>query len=410
MTDTPSEDDAPSGRHSGSSGGLSAAELIARMRVDAGGATPTPAGRRRRHAAEPDDELKEAAPAPAPAPPATAAPAPAPPATAPPAQTTNGPLHPVPAVPLVTGSAAPAIDLVAPAVLSTTRPEAPEQPTEQPTQELTEEPKKSRAGRDLPRAIGVALVLGGLVIATLFAYRPSFAVLVGIAIVIGVYEVVTAIGTAQASPPLVPLVVGAGAMIAGAWFRGTDGLVGALLLTVLGVAVWRLGDGASGYLRDTTSGAFIALYVPFLAGFAILMTHLDDGAARVVMFIVLVVCSDTGGYATGVFLGKHPMAPTVSPKKSWEGFIGSLTTSGLVGALIMSMTFHEQWWKGVVFGLAMALTATVGDLGESMIKRDIGIKDMGKLLPGHGGIMDRLDSLLPCAAVAYLLLGVFAPA
>lgn len=269
-------------------------------------------------------------------------------------------------------------------------------------------PKTSKAGRDLPRAIGVGVGLGALVIGSLF-YRPSFAVLVTLAIVVGVYEVVTAIGTAQARPPLVPLVAGAVAMTSAAWFRGPDGLVGAFLLTTIGIAVWRLGDGASGYLRDTASGTFIALYVPFLAGFAILLAHADDGAARIAIFIALVVCSDTGGYATGVFLGRHPMAPTVSPKKSWEGFGGSLATCSAVGALVMSLTFHEQWWKGILFGLTIALTATLGDLGESMIKRDIGIKDMGKILPGHGGIMDRLDSLLPCAAVAYLLLDVFAP-
>lgn len=288
-------------------------------------------------------------------------------------------------------------------------PPAPEPVIELPLEaEPTPAPKTSKAGRDLPRAIGVGVGLGALVVGSLF-YRPSFAVLVTVAIVVGVYEVVTAIGTAQARPPLVPLVAGAVAMLSSAWFRGPDGLVGAFLLTAIGIAVWRLGDGASGYLRDTASGTFIALYVPFLAGFAIMLAHADDGAARIAIFIALVVCSDTGGYATGVFLGRHPMAPTVSPKKSWEGFVGSLATCSAAGALVMSLTFHEQWWKGVLFGLTIAVTATLGDLGESMIKRDIGIKDMGKILPGHGGIMDRLDSLLPCAAVAYLLLDVFAP-
>jgi phosphatidate cytidylyltransferase len=271
------------------------------------------------------------------------------------------------------------------------------------------EVRKVRAGRNLPAAIGVGAGLGALILISLFTYRPSFAIILTIAAAIGVYEMVTAISTVEARPPLIPLLIGGVAMDAAAWFRGPDGLVGALMLTVLGLVVWRLGDGASGYLPDVASAVLVALYVPFLAGFAALMVHPDDGAARIVMFILAVVCSDTGGYLAGVLIGRHPMAPMVSPKKSWEGFAGSIIASSACGVLIMVLTFHQQWWKGAVFGVAIAVTATLGDLGESMIKRDLGLKDMGRLLPGHGGIMDRLDSLLPCAPVAYLLLTAFVP-
>ena len=274
---------------------------------------------------------------------------------------------------------------------------------------IAQPPRTPRAGRNLPAAIGVGVGLAALIIGTLALYRPSFVILLGIAVAIGVYEMVTAIGTAGAKPPLVPLLAGVLVMEAGAWFHGPDGLVGALLLTVLGLTVWRLGDGAARYLRDVAAGNLVALYVPFLAGFATLMAHAEDGAARVILFILTVVCSDTGGYAVGVLIGKHPMAPTVSPKKSWEGFAGSLLAGGIAGALMMVFCFHQQWWQGAVFGAAIVVTATLGDLGESIIKRDLGIKDMGRLLPGHGGIMDRLDSLLPCAPVAYLLLAAFLP-
>jgi phosphatidate cytidylyltransferase len=270
-------------------------------------------------------------------------------------------------------------------------------------------PRKSRAGRDLPAAIGVGVGLAALVIGTLAFYRPSFVILLSIAVAIGMYEMVTAIGTVEARPPLVPLLAGVLAMEAAAWFHGPDGLVGALLLTVLGLTVWRLADGATGYLRDVAAGNLVALYIPFLAGFATLMAHADDGAARIILFVLTVVCSDTGGYAVGVLFGKHPMAPTVSPKKSWEGFAGSLLVGGIAGVLMMVFCFHQQWWQGALFGVAIVVTATLGDLGESMIKRDLGIKDMGTLLPGHGGVMDRLDSLLPCAPVAYLLLAAFLP-
>jgi phosphatidate cytidylyltransferase len=129
----------------------------------------------------------------------------------------------------------------------------------------------------------------------------------------------------------------------------------------------------------------------------------------VLAFIATVVCSDVGGFAAGVLFGKHPMAPSISPKKSWEGLAGSVTACVLIGILLATLTFHAPWWGGALYGVAIALTATLGDLGESLIKRDLGIKDMGHLLPGHGGLMDRMDSLLPSAVVAYLVLSLIAP-
>jgi phosphatidate cytidylyltransferase len=270
-------------------------------------------------------------------------------------------------------------------------------------------PPRSRAGRNLPAAIGVGAGLGALILLTLWLWRPGFLILVCVAVVYGLYELTTAIATVEARAPLIPLVVGAIAMDVAAWYRGTSGLVVGLLLTVVAVWVWRLGDGVVGYLRDVGAAVLCALYLPFLAGFAVLLAVPDDGAGRVVAFILTVVCSDVGGYATGVFLGRHPMAPTVSPKKSWEGFAGSLIACVVCGTLLMTLLFHQEWWQGALFGLAIVVTATLGDLGESMIKRDLGVKDMGALLPGHGGLMDRLDSLLPCAAVAYLILVVAVP-
>jgi len=267
--------------------------------------------------------------------------------------------------------------------------------------------KPSRAGRNLPAAIGVGLALGALIIASLLLYRQSFVVLVSLAVAYGMYELSRAIATVEARPPLVPLVVGGVAMQAAAWFRVTNGLIVTLLVTVCGVVIWRLGEGVAGYLRDVSASVLELLYLPLLAGCAVLLVVPDDGAARVIAFIGTVVCSDTGGYATGVLFGKHPLAPVVSKGKTWEGLAGSAIACALCGGLIMSLTFHHAWWQGVLFGLAIALTATLGDLGESMIKRDLGLKDMGRVLPGHGGIMDRLDSLLPCAAVAYLLLSAF---
>jgi phosphatidate cytidylyltransferase len=271
------------------------------------------------------------------------------------------------------------------------------------------ERKRRGAGRNLPAAIAVGAVLGGLVIGTLLTFRFGFVLLLLVVMCGAVVELVRAVRRAEAHPPLVPLLVGTVAMDLLAWFRGDGALMVAFLLTALGCVVWRLADGPVGYLRDVSTAVFVALYVPFLAGFAVLLAHPDDGAERVIAFIATVVCSDVGGYAAGATLGRHPMAPTVSPAKSWEGAAGSVVACVAAGSIFFTQFFGADWWQGALFGLAITVTATLGDLGESMIKRDLGIKDMGALLPGHGGLMDRLDSLLPAAAVSWMLLSAFVP-
>jgi phosphatidate cytidylyltransferase len=277
------------------------------------------------------------------------------------------------------------------------------------TVEAAPEPP-GRAGRNLPMAVGVGAGLGALVLVPLFTYRPAFLAVLVAAVCIGIHEMVRAVQRVEARPPLVPVLVGGVGMLGLAWFAGPEALLVGLLLTIVALPVWRLADGPVGYQRDVTAGALIAVYVPFLAGFCVLLVvPPDDGALRVVAFIATVVCSDVGGYAAGVLFGRHPMAPTVSPKKSWEGFGGSLLACALGGVCFLVLGFDAQWWQGVLYGVAIAVAATLGDLAESMIKRDLNIKDMGTLLPGHGGLMDRLDSLLLAAPVSYLLLTAFAP-
>ena len=267
-----------------------------------------------------------------------------------------------------------------------------------------------RAGRNLPAAIAVGVGLGLVITVPLFSpFRWLFVVVVAAAVALGIYEIVSSLRRLGAEPPIVPLTVGGVAMVALAYVRGSDALFLALVLTVLACLAWRLADPAEGFLRDVAASTFTATYVPFLAGFAALLAVPDDGPRRVTAFIAVVVCSDVGGYAAGVLFGKHPMAPSVSPKKSWEGFAGSLVSCAVAGAVFFATLFDASPLLGVVYGLAVVGAATLGDLGESMVKRDIGIKDMGTLLPGHGGIMDRLDSLLPTAPIAWLLLTAFVP-
>ncbi|MGY2085632.1 phosphatidate cytidylyltransferase [Blastococcus sp. SYSU DS0539] len=325
--------------------------------------------------------------------------------TGPVPRATSRPLPPLPPRPLV-----PVRDDAGPPPSADDVPTATAMPLPEKLAQLpTTEQPVSRAGRNLQAAIGVGLGLVGLVLASLFLWRPAFLGLLVAAILVAVVELTRALGRGGYSAPLVPLLVGAFAMEALAWSRGPTGLLTGFLLTAVAVLLWRLAGGPVGYRRDAAAGVLVALYVPLLAGFAVLLLVPEDGALRVLAFIATVVASDVGGYAAGVLFGKHPMAPSISPKKSWEGMAGSVLACMAMATPILVFGLDAPWWGGLVFGAALAVSATVGDLAESLIKRDLGIKDMGDLLPGHGGIMDRLDSLLPSAAAAYLLLTLLAP-
>ncbi|HET6857921.1 MAG TPA: phosphatidate cytidylyltransferase [Streptomyces sp.] len=268
---------------------------------------------------------------------------------------------------------------------------------------------KKRAGRDLRAAIGVGGGLGAVVIASLFIWKAAFIGVIVVAVVVGLWELTSRLSERKGiKAPLVPLAVGGAAMVVAGYVRGAEGAWVAMALTALAVLVWRMTEPPDGYLKDVTAGVFAAFYVPFLATFVALMLNADDGAQRVLTFLLLTVVSDTGAYAVGWRFGTHKLAPRISPGKTREGLLGAVVFAMAAGALLMQYVVHDgTWWQGLVVGFAVAVSATLGDLGESMIKRDLGIKDMGTLLPGHGGIMDRLDSLLPTAPVVWLLFVLF---
>lgn len=273
------------------------------------------------------------------------------------------------------------------------------------------EKKASRAGRNLPAAIGVGLLLGAAIIVSLLTVRFLFIGVIAAAIAVGTFEFSGVLRrVADTKIALIPVLVGGQAMIWLAWPFGREGALTAFVLTVLACLLWRLPGGAKGYVRDVSASVFAAAYLPLFGAFAAMLVPPHDGVGRVLTFLIAVVASDTGGYIAGVLGGKHPMAPTISPKKSWEGFAGSMIAGIAAGVLTISLMLDGHAWQGVLFGAAIVLTATLGDLVESLIKRDLGIKDMGTMLPGHGGIMDRLDSLLPSAVVSWLLLSAFVPA
>jgi phosphatidate cytidylyltransferase len=266
-----------------------------------------------------------------------------------------------------------------------------------------------RAGRNLPAAIAVGVGLGLLVIGTLFLWTPSFVAVIALAASVGIWEMSRALRTADFDPPLIPLLAGGLLMIGLAWNEGPDSLVLGLVVTILAAVVWRLADGVRALRRDLTASVMIATYVPFLLGFGVLLVAPDDGRWRVIAAVLAVALSDTGGYASGVFLGKHKMAPSISPGKTWEGFAGSVLAAAIGSAIYLFFALDVTFYWGLLFGAVIAAVAVVGDLAESMLKRDLGIKDMSRLLPGHGGLMDRLDSILFAVPTAYLLLSLIAP-
>jgi phosphatidate cytidylyltransferase len=289
-----------------------------------------------------------------------------------------------------------------------------EEPAQAPLEQQSAEPRPagaggSRAGRNVPLSIVVGLTMLVVVLSPLFFWKPGFLLVLIIAAGVGVWEMATAVRTSGAKPPLIPLIGGSVAMMSLAWFSGVDALSLGLLVAALATFVWRMGDGPAGYQRDMGAATLILVYVPFLLGFAALLAAPDDGHWRIVVTLAAVVLSDTGGFVAGVLLGKHPMAPTISPKKSWEGFAGSVLATAIGSALLLYSLFDVALWLGAGFGVLVSIAAVLGDLSESLLKRDLGIKDMSNLLPAHGGVMDRLDSIVFAAPTAYLLLYVLVP-
>jgi len=270
-----------------------------------------------------------------------------------------------------------------------------------------------RAGRNLPAAIASAVVLLGAVSASLLFWKPAFMLIVAAAVVVAVWEMRKALLHHDIDLPEQPMMVGGVVMVVVAYVWGAAALVTATAVTALAIMLWLLHRGVEGYVRNATAAVFTVVYLPFLGSFVALMLAeggltgggLDDvGVKGIITFVLVTVASDTGGYAAGVLFGKHPMAPVISPKKSWEGFAGSILLSIVAGVLCVVLMLDGDWWVGVALGLIGVVMATMGDLCESVIKRDLGIKDMSHVIPGHGGVMDRLDSLLATIAPIWLLL------
>lgn len=270
-----------------------------------------------------------------------------------------------------------------------------------------------RAGRNLPAAVASGVVLLVAIVTSLIFFKTAFMVIVAAAVVVAVWELRQGFLAKQIDLPEQPLMLGGVVMVVVAYFFGAPALVTATAVTGLVTMLWLLRRGVDGYVSTATASVFTLIYVPFLGSFVALLLaeggatdfdRWDDGVRGILTFILVTIASDIGGYATGVLFGKHPMAPVISPKKSWEGFAGSFVFCLLAGWALVVYVLDGDWWVGLVLGAIAVVMATLGDLCESVIKRDLGIKDMSQVIPGHGGLMDRLDSLLATIAPIWLLL------
>ncbi len=281
----------------------------------------------------------------------------------------------------------------------------------------------ARTGRPLVLAIVVGLGLGAALLLSLLLVKELFMLFAVALIVVASFELATALRVSGRDVPRIPIIIGAVLVVPASFYdvdaaAGLTREAGHLLVTIAVVALvalWRVVEqaapsrrvSASALIRDIGAGTFVVLYVIFLPSFFVVLTSHEGGEWWTLAALICVVSVDTGAYATGLSFGKHPMVPSISPKKTWEGFAGSVGAAVLAGVLLALLMLQQPWWVGVILGLTIVFTATVGDLTESLIKRDLGIKDISTWLPGHGGLLDRLDSALPSAAAAYALFLIF---
>lgn len=263
-----------------------------------------------------------------------------------------------------------------------------------------------RAGRKLLPSIAVSASIVAIVWFTLAFQRELFAGLIGLATILGIREITRAFNSTQTYISAPALIIATMVLTVATWRGGVEGLAIATAFCLPILLVHLLRRGPDGFIRSATATTLVLIYLPFLAGFLILLARPEDGLSRVMTFVILISCNDTFGYLVGVLIGKHPLVPKISPKKTWEGLAGSLVFTIAGGSISFHYLLNEHWWVGSIVGLMVVFTATSGDLIESAMKRDLSLKDMGSLLPGHGGMLDRLDSALLSGPAVWLALEI----
>ena len=261
-----------------------------------------------------------------------------------------------------------------------------------------------KAGRKLLPSIIVSILLILLIMGTVKYVPIAFAFVVAIAVYLSVRELLKAlaVGEITFSPLLLPIAIVA--IMAGTWFGGINGLAVATALVIPNMYFFILLQGIDGFVKRASAATLALIYIAYLGGFLVLLARKSHGFDNLMTLVILVGCNDTFAYVFGVLLGRHKLAPHISPKKTWEGFIGGTIFTAIGGALAFRYLLHFDPRIGAIVGVMAVVTATVGDLIESAIKRDLAIKDMGTLLPGHGGMLDRIDSALLTAPALWCAL------
>jgi phosphatidate cytidylyltransferase len=273
-----------------------------------------------------------------------------------------------------------------------------------------EHAKRRGPGRNLPAAIAVGAALVVLLLVSVLVVPQAFPVVAAIAMVAAVLELTRALSAGGLEVPPVPLLVGVIGMVVSTVVFGPEGLLLSTAAAVSVLILWRVSESMGlTALRDVAGGVFALAWVPFLGCFLLLLMDREQGPLLVLLAVLGPVGNDVGGYIAGVLLGRHPMAPSISPKKSWEGFAGSLVLGIATVTAVAVLAVGLPWQTGVAIGAVLVVVSTCGDLSESLLKRDLGIKDMGHLLPGHGGVLDRIDSILLAAPTTYVMLEVLLP-
>ncbi len=265
----------------------------------------------------------------------------------------------------------------------------------------------SRSGRNMPAAAAMGFLLLGIIVAAAWWHPLAFAIFTCLACMLAVFEWRKALAKSDRRIPVMPIGLATVGLVIAAWYGGPEGLVVALMVGCAGTVAWRLVDERiENTMADSLAAMMTLLWIPFLAAFLVLMELSPDGWQRVVVMILAVAGADTGGLFSGILFGKHKMAPRVSPKKTWEGFAGGMALGVLSASIGAYYFFDGRWWIGALVGIACVIAGAFGDLAESALKRDLQVKDMSSILPGHGGVLDRIDSILFAAPVAYVIFGL----
>ena len=269
------------------------------------------------------------------------------------------------------------------------------------------EPSASKAGRNLKAAVPVAFGLLGLVAFSVLWRIEVFVVLVAAALCVALWEVAGAFLNKGRRIPLLPLWCGILAMVGATSARGPLAGLAAYCVAAVAVILWRWaerGRSPGSWSGDAAAAVFALGWVGLLGSFAVALAGLPRAEWMVALLVLMPAFSDTGGWAFGVLWGRHPMSPSVSPKKSWEGFAGSLVAAVTLAFVLVGSVLERPWPVAMLVGIAAVLCSTVGDLSESLLKRDLEVKDMGSIFPGHGGMLDRIDSILMWAPVCYAVM------